>query len=376
MKAGKATKVSAQLPQSFPRDSITISFPESWVSRPVHQADVLLKYASPSFEHFVVIRVTPFSSAPELNVQEWTQSMAQLGDGAEPQQRLYGDFLREEATLWRAKKCTVQGIPSLDIVWDIEAGTEGQRTYIIKRILNVPLNGYFLCIETAIGGLSSPEIRGLARSAFGEADALYDQIFASLSILRAQAPSKPASPVIPQVTDFVADYSTKGHPKAKGVEMRLGYPKGWKQEEGDRPNVVQKFISPKGYADGCLGITIGNLPDEASDLEIKEMFAGEGPSDILPEGARQISRQHTKIEQLDADIVTYILKAERAGLTVTLHSQNLVFAINRKLVVVNMSFGPTGDLVDENDILKRAAHFDLLFKLCINRIVLPAKWSL
>lgn len=375
MKAGKTTKAAAHFPKSLPSISIDIAFPKSWVARPVNQDDVLLKYGSPSLDHFVLIRVTPFSAAPELNVPEWTRAMARLEDGSDLGPSLYRDFLHEGAQHLRAKKCMVKSIPSLDIVWDIEEKYNGQGIYLIKRILNIPFDGHFVCIETTVGGLSSPQIRGLARQAFEEADALYDLIFASVSLSSVQTPSPTASPLIKPVNDLLADYSTKEHPKAKGIEMRLGYPKGWKQEEGDRPNVVQKFTNPQGGHMGCLVLVIGNLPDESSDDEIKELFSGEGPSDFLPEGARQISRRHTKIEQLDADIVTFVHRTERAGMTTTLFSQNLVFVINRKIVNIGMSCGEVGGAVNEAELIKRGLQFDPLFKHCINRIVLPSRWG-
>lgn len=375
MKAGKTAKVSAHFPKSLPSISIAIAFPESWVARPVNQADVLLKYGSPSLDNFVLIRVTPFSAAPELNVPEWTRAMTQLVDGADPGPNLYRAFLHKGAQHLRAKKCMANNIPSLDIVWDIETRANGQNIYMIKRILNIPFDGHFICIETSIGGFLSPQIRGLARQAFEQADVLYDLIFASVSLSRVQTPNSSAPPLNRPASDFVEDYSTKGHPKAKGIEMKLGYPKGWKQEEGDRPNVVQKFISPQGYASGCLVLGIANLPDESSDDEIKALFSGEGPSDFLPEGARQISRRHTKIEQLDADILTFVHRAERADMAMTHFSQTLVFVINRKIINIGMTCGEVGGAVNEAELIKRGAQFDPLFKLCINRIVIPSRWG-
>ena len=36
--------------------------------------------------------------------------------------------------------------------------------------------------------------------------------------------------------------SIKGHPKAKGVDLRIQPPASWDIEEGDRPNIVKKFV--------------------------------------------------------------------------------------------------------------------------------------
>ena len=38
-------------------------------------------------------------------------------------------------------------------------------------------------------------------------------------------------------------FSTKGHPKAKGVNMKLKIPNDWEINEGDRPNIVKKFVN-------------------------------------------------------------------------------------------------------------------------------------
>jgi hypothetical protein len=36
--------------------------------------------------------------------------------------------------------------------------------------------------------------------------------------------------------------SIKDHPKAKGVNLKIQVPVGWEVKEGDRPNIVKKFV--------------------------------------------------------------------------------------------------------------------------------------
>jgi len=45
--------------------------------------------------------------------------------------------------------------------------------------------------------------------------------------------------------------SIDGHPKAKGVNLKLKPPMGWQIEEGDRPNIVQKFLFKNKLYDYC-----------------------------------------------------------------------------------------------------------------------------
>lgn len=62
--------------------------------------------------------------------------------------------------------------------------------------------------------------------------------------------------------------SIKDHPKAKGVNMKLKIPIGWQLSEGDRPNVVKKFVK-----DGNSFIIL--VKDNAtffSRKEIKELL--------------------------------------------------------------------------------------------------------
>ena len=62
--------------------------------------------------------------------------------------------------------------------------------------------------------------------------------------------------------------SIKDHPKAKGVNMKLKAPIGWEISEGDRPNVVKKFVK-----DGNSFIVL--VKDNVtffSRKEIKELF--------------------------------------------------------------------------------------------------------
>lgn len=70
---------------------------------------------------------------------------------------------------------------------------------------------------------------------------------------------------IPELGQYI---SIKDHPKAKGVNMKLKIPIGWQLSEGDRPNVVKKFVK-----DGNSFIIL--VKDNAtffSRKEIKELL--------------------------------------------------------------------------------------------------------
>jgi len=45
---------------------------------------------------------------------------------------------------------------------------------------------------------------------------------------------------------YIETFHTIGHPKAKGVDFKIEYPKSWRPQEGKRPNVVQTIVSENG----------------------------------------------------------------------------------------------------------------------------------
>lgn len=43
---------------------------------------------------------------------------------------------------------------------------------------------------------------------------------------------------------FARRFESAGHPKSRGIHVALELPRSWRQEEGDRPHIVQKWIRP------------------------------------------------------------------------------------------------------------------------------------
>lgn len=65
--------------------------------------------------------------------------------------------------------------------------------------------------------------------------------------------------------------SIKDHPKAKGVNLKLQQPVGWKIAEGERPNIVKKFV----YGDNMYLILIKDNSMFLSRKEAKDWLSEE-----------------------------------------------------------------------------------------------------
>jgi len=94
------------------------------------------------------------------------------------------------------------------------------------------------------------------------------------------------------------DYeSLNGHPKAKGVNLKLRKPKGWELQEGDRPNIVKKF----NYKTNTYIILIKDNMMFLSRNEAKELLADEEyVKEIITESGSYLKN----IEILQYKIVT------------------------------------------------------------------------
>ena len=76
----------------------------------------------------------------------------------------------------------------------------------------------------------------------------------------------------PRRPELGHEYSTQGHPKAKGLTVTLKYPTGWQRAEGERPNVVQKFSEQR--SDGLSRmalLVVCYLPDEIARIPEAEL---------------------------------------------------------------------------------------------------------
>lgn len=69
----------------------------------------------------------------------------------------------------------------------------------------------------------------------------------ALPLLKATSPESDMPGSNSQVVDYnssLGEYiSTQNHPKSKGVYLKIKAPIGWIVKEGDRPNILKKFIN-------------------------------------------------------------------------------------------------------------------------------------
>jgi len=183
------------------------------------------------------------------------------------------------------------------------------------------------------------------------------------------------SSVLEFIDGKVFKFSTKGHAKAKGAVLTVTYPASWTAKEGDRPNIVQKFISEKGKGEATIMIITKELPPEVviNEFEKKALLSPDGLKEMIPQNAKYINGKATKIEAEPAGIVEYSMRAERVGQEMEAHFISLIFLQGRTLVTVQCMVGALK--TEESQLPLRFAAFQPLFQQVMNSIIFDDKWK-
>lgn len=172
-------------------------------------------------------------------------------------------------------------------------------------------------------------------------------------------------------------FNTLGHPKAKGAYLTIGYPDSWAALEGNRPNIVQKFVSDQGRGFEMALILTKSLPLPAgtvvTEADKRDAFSVASLREYVPPGGTLLAAKATQIEGEPAGIVEYRLVGERVGVQIPTYGWALFFFEGTTFVSVQFSVGRPG--ASDQEAASRMAAFKPLFLLMANSIMFPAKWN-
>lgn len=171
-------------------------------------------------------------------------------------------------------------------------------------------------------------------------------------------------------------FNTLNHPKAKGVHFTIKYPSSWVAYEGERPNIVQKFVSEggKGFEMSIISTISIPVPNDTkfTEEDLKDLFTPDEMKNMIPAGAKFIKATQTKIEGLTSGILEYSLRMERVGMTIDVQYVAYVFIWNSTMVQLLCSVNKLA--TSEVNLSHRMEEFKPLFFLMANSIVIPDKW--
>lgn len=168
-------------------------------------------------------------------------------------------------------------------------------------------------------------------------------------------------------------FFTKGHVKAKGLDISIKYPHSWTAAEGDRANVVQKFTKPE--VDAALIIVALKIPGPPlSNADKTRLFASkELVTSNMPAAAKQGFHKATTMENEPAALLEYTETQDRAGQSLTNRCMSLVFIRGEISVAVMASVA--GRTEDADAIEREFRATRPIFQAMLNSIVFEDKWK-
>ena len=193
---------------------------------------------------------------------------------------------------------------------------------------------------------------------------------------------------------FKTIYRTKGHPKAKGLDLQVEYPKSWSLREGNRPNVIQSFSSNNGRGPVYTLIMTRDLIKEAQGELTREEIAAleipEGSQELSSElfsdsslremansmgmtNVRDITTKRIVLDRWPGAMLEFIGDGQRLDITITMYNRMYIAIYKNYMVFLQCQVVKLPD--DTEDILKnRISKFAPLFHLMANSLVIQSQY--
>lgn len=185
-----------------------------------------------------------------------------------------------------------------------------------------------------------------------------------------------ATPTIEFANGQTQRFSTLGHAKAKDADFSMKYPKSWAAKEGERPNIVQNFVSEGGHGLEIVLIFTKRINDNSplSKDDIRDILSIDGLMQrSLPKNANLISVKSTQIEAEPAGITEFTRVQQRAGMDLYFHTIVLSFIQKNTLIQIHYQTG--GMASDSTNTEERFTAVRPLFSLMMNSIIFDSKWK-
>lgn len=172
---------------------------------------------------------------------------------------------------------------------------------------------------------------------------------------------------------FTHTFRTKHHPKAKGVDFQIQYPKSWLAKEGKRPNVIQLFTSENGRGLDSIGLMVKDFPQPAnSDEELTDLFSAESLREMLPDKASFISAKPVVLDRQKGVMLIIEQVGQRLDITMKVRSLQFITIYNNKMIFVQCGVVTTDE--NANSLNERFKKMEPLFKLVGNSFVIQSQY--
>jgi hypothetical protein len=184
------------------------------------------------------------------------------------------------------------------------------------------------------------------------------------------------NPVKELLRGFKSTYRTKGHPKAKGVDFQVEYPRSWRIKEGIRPNVIKLITSKNGRGLESILLMVKDIPlppgYKITDQELDDFFSPQELRGMIPKGASFISAQPVVLDNQKGGMMIFDQTLQRIDQKVSFRILHFITIYRNKMIFIQcMVATQTGN---QDDLKKQFRRLEPLFKLVANSFVIQSQY--
>ncbi|KAF2515700.1 hypothetical protein [Flavobacterium foetidum] len=164
-----------------------------------------------------------------------------------------------------------------------------------------------------------------------------------------------------EITDGHVDFfTTKNHPKAEQVSLRIPVPKSWLAEEAEMPETIQQFTSFYGNGIEKILILVYDLPKELQDMKLTEKSI----SSLLPPETNVIRTEPLRIDDVPGFMIEVEESIKHRNENMKIRMLQFMFIQDQKLYCLQGSIGPAEP---EEDLGFQIKKYEPLFRLIASR---------
>ena len=172
-------------------------------------------------------------------------------------------------------------------------------------------------------------------------------------------------------------FRTKNHPKAKDVDFQIRYPISWRPEEGERPNIIQKFTSENGRGLEMFLLMVKDIPIPLgytlTEQDLDDLFVESELKGIVPEGGKFISAKPIVLDRHKGAMIVYESTVQQLDITITTRILWFITMYDGKIISISCSVSALPG--EESKLQERFNRFEPLFKMIANTFIIQEQYK-
>jgi len=175
---------------------------------------------------------------------------------------------------------------------------------------------------------------------------------------------------------FTKIFKTKGHIKAKGTDWQIKVPISWRTEEGDRPNIIQKFLNDNCLYRQSITLMVKELPlpkdYKISEEELNDFFTEKEMKTMIPPGGKFVAFKKMTFDANIGGMLEIEQTLKRLDSTMKVREISYMFIRGNKQYILSITVGSEKLYTDLTIEIQK---YLPLYRLIANSIVVNDQYN-